>query len=195
MEQPRLGGVVLAGGTGARLGGADKASIEVGGRTLLDRALEAMIDVGEVVVVGDPVPTDRPVTFVREDPVGGGPAAALLAGLRAFAVRPAWVAVLAVDMPGVSPETFRRLGRGQARDGAVLVDGDGRRQTLCAVYVTDALEANRPAYEEEHGLPLHRLLAGLELADVPATGIEARDVDSWEDVRALREHFGPGDGA
>ena len=31
----------------------------------------------EVVVVGDPVPTERPVTFTREDPRHGGPVAAL----------------------------------------------------------------------------------------------------------------------
>ncbi|NJP68904.1 NTP transferase domain-containing protein, partial [Streptomyces spiramenti] len=33
--------VVLAGGAGRRLGGADKAAVRVGGRTLLDRVLTA----------------------------------------------------------------------------------------------------------------------------------------------------------
>src|SRR5690606_7523849 len=80
----RIGAVVLTGGTGARLGGADKASIEIGGLTLLERALDALLDVDDVVVVGEPVRTSRPVTFTREDPAGGGPAAGLLAGLRAF---------------------------------------------------------------------------------------------------------------
>ena len=50
--------VVLAGGTAARMGGADKAGIELGGRTLLQHALDAVVDAVEVVVVGDPVPTD-----------------------------------------------------------------------------------------------------------------------------------------
>ncbi len=68
--------VVLAGGTAARMGGADKAGIELGGRTLLEHALDAVVDAVEVVVVGDPVPTDLPATFVREDPPYGGPAAA-----------------------------------------------------------------------------------------------------------------------
>ena len=36
--------VVLAGGTAARLGGADKASIELHGRTLLTHALDALVD-------------------------------------------------------------------------------------------------------------------------------------------------------
>ena len=43
MEQPPLGAIVLTGGTAVRLDGADKASLEVGGRTLLDRALAKAI--------------------------------------------------------------------------------------------------------------------------------------------------------
>src|SRR6478736_7808849 len=121
--------VVLAGGRGARLEGADKAGIEVGGRTLLAWALDAVVDAREVVVVGDPVPTERPVTFTRESPRYGGPAAALLTGCDALARRPATIGVLAVDMPRVTPYTFRRLHEAaQGRDGAFLTDADGRRQ-------------------------------------------------------------------
>jgi molybdopterin-guanine dinucleotide biosynthesis protein A len=145
-----------------------------------------------VVVVGEPVRTSRPVTFTREDPAGGGPAAGLLAGLRAFAVRPEWVVVLAVDMPGVTAATVRRITAGQHRDGAVLVDAGGRRQPLCAVYVVAALEGNAPSYEQEHGLSIRRLVDGLDLGEVPAEGIEARDVDSWQDLRELREWLAPG---
>ena len=72
--------IVLAGGQAARLGGADKASVEYLGRTLLEHALESLVDADEVVVVGDPVPTTRPVTFTRESPRYGGPVAALLTG-------------------------------------------------------------------------------------------------------------------
>ena len=80
----RVAAVVLAGGTAARMDGADKAAIELRGVTLLERTLSATFTAVEVVVVGDPVPTTRPVTFTVEDPRGGGPAAGLLAGLRAF---------------------------------------------------------------------------------------------------------------
>ncbi len=76
------GAVVLAGGRAARLGGFDKASVEIGGRTLLERALDAVVDAAEVVVVGEQVPTERPVTFVLESPRWGGPVAALLTGRR-----------------------------------------------------------------------------------------------------------------
>ena len=39
VERPELGGVVLTGGAAVRFQGADKASIEVGGATLLEHVL------------------------------------------------------------------------------------------------------------------------------------------------------------
>jgi hypothetical protein len=39
--------------------------------------------------------------------------------------------------------------------------------------------------DDAHGLPLHRLLAPLDLAVVTARPGEARDVDTWADLRDL----------
>lgn len=186
----RLGAVVLAGGTAARLGGADKASIELGGVTLLERALAATMSAVEVVVVGSEVPTSRPVTWTREDPAGGGPAAGLLAGLDRFLRTPDLVCVLAVDMPKVNAGTVARLTWAVEADadvdGAWLVDPDGRQQPLAAVYRASAITSARPgSREDEHGLAVKRLLGGLRLADVATVGDEARDVDSWGDLRDL----------
>jgi molybdopterin-guanine dinucleotide biosynthesis protein A len=188
----RLGAVVLAGGTAARMGGVDKASIELDGVTLLERALAATMSAVEVVVVGRQVPTTRPVTWTLEDPASGGPAAALLAGLDRFLVEPDLVAVLAVDMPRVSAGTVARLTwaveADPAVDGAVLVDRDGRQQPLAAVYRHPALATARPeSYEDQHGLPMHRLVGPMRLVTVPVEGDEAHDVDTWEDLRRLRD--------
>jgi molybdopterin-guanine dinucleotide biosynthesis protein A len=192
---PVVGAVVLTGGGGVRLGGVDKASIEVGGRTLLEHALQALRDVGEIVVVGEQVPTTRPVTFAREDPAGGGPAAGLLAGLGRFGRRPDQVVVLAVDMPAVTTDTVQRLlgaAETEVADGAVLVDAEGRLQYLCAVYSVAALDRARLASGDEaaHGLAMGRLVADLAVTQVPALGSEARDLDTWEDLADLRETFG-----
>jgi molybdopterin-guanine dinucleotide biosynthesis protein A len=181
--------VVLAGGTAVRMGGIDKASVELHGRTLLARALESLVDAREVVVVGEEVRTDRPVTFVVEDPRHGGPVAGLLTGRDALLRTPPLLAVLAVDMPMVTASTFDRLraavggGVGGA-DGARLVDPDGRHP-LALVLRTDRLDAVRPSREGQHGMALRALLAPLDLVDVPTIGAEHRDVDTWEDLRDL----------
>lgn len=182
-----LGAVILSGGTAARLSGADKASIEVHGRTLLEYALDAVVDAGEVVVVGDWVPTNRPVTFTREDPPLGGPAAGVLAGLDAFIALPRQLVVLAVDMPRVTLDTITRLrDAASLRDGAVLVDGSGRR-SLAYVLDTVVLQTRRPAYGSEFGMSLRALIGDMDLAAVPATDGEERDLDTFADLRDLRE--------
>lgn len=179
--------VILAGGRASRLGGVDKSSIELGGRTLLARAIDAVLDAREVVVVGESVPTGRPVRFTVEDPQYGGPVAALLTGRDALQHPTAWLAVLAVDMPRVDPLTFRRLLEAcPGHDGAALVGPDGRRQLLMVLDVA-RLDAVRPDLEAQHGMALHRLLAPLSLAPVPADGDEHRDVDTWSDLRDLAE--------
>jgi molybdopterin-guanine dinucleotide biosynthesis protein A len=178
--------VVLAGGTAARLGGADKASIEHAGRTLLEWALDALLDAAEVVVVGDPVPTTRPVTFTRESPRYGGPVAALLTGRDALLRAPRTLGVLAVDMPRVTAYTFRRLREAAGgHDGAFLADRDGRRQ-LAGVLDVARLDAVRPDHQGQHGMALHRLLSGLDLATIGPEGEEARDIDTWADLRDLQ---------
>lgn len=190
METDTTGAVLLTGGGGVRLDGADKSSIELGGLTLLEHSLGALLDIHEVVVVGDAVPTTRPVTFTREDPTGGGPAAGLLEGLRCFARKPTWVVALAVDMPLVTSLTIRRLREAAEHDGAALIDASGKVQYLCAIYATAALDRSRPSYEDEHGLSMRELVGGLHLEHVPAFGPETRDIDTWADLRDLRETFG-----
>lgn len=193
---PRLGAVILTGGSGVRLGGVDKASIEIDGSTLLEHALAATASAAEVVVVGPEVPTSRPVTWTREEPPGGGPAAGLLAGLGRLMMRPELVCVLAVDLPRFTARTTARLldvldevgTAGPALpDGACLADGTGRRQWLAGVYRLASLEAAAPDSSEAwHGLPVGRLMMPLRLLDVAAVGDEGRDVDTWEDLRHVR---------
>ncbi|MGE5719067.1 MAG: molybdenum cofactor guanylyltransferase [Nocardioidaceae bacterium] len=189
----RLAAVILSGGSGVRLGGVDKASIEIDGLTLLEHALTSTAAAQEVVVVGRELPTTRSVTWTREEPQGGGPAAGLLAGLDALAERPGLVCVLAVDMPRFSARTLGRLvdvlaAEGEDADAVCLVDDENRKQWLAAVYRYDALVAARPEDRSaEHGLSIRRLMLPLRIVAVPAVADEARDVDTWADLRDLRE--------
>lgn len=185
---PSFCAVILAGGQAARLGGVDKASVEVDGRTLLTHTLDAVIDAAEVVVVGEQVHTERPVTFTVESPRYGGPVAALLTGCDALLRATPTVAVLAVDMPRLDAHTVRRLHSAMAAapsaDGAVLVDPSGRRQ-LAFVVSRSRLDEVRPDHEGQHGMALRELLGGLDLVEVRAVGAEHRDVDTWRDLRDI----------
>ncbi|MDQ0405052.1 NTP transferase domain-containing protein [Streptomyces sp. NPDC000349] len=132
--------VVLAGGAARRLGGADKPGLRVGGRALLDRVLAACAGARTTVVVAGPRPTARPVTWAREDPPGGGPLAALAAGLRHTTAE--FVVVLSADLPFLGEPTVARLlsalAAGEA-DGVLLTDAHGRDQPLVAAYRASAV--------------------------------------------------------
>ncbi|TQJ75241.1 NTP transferase domain-containing protein [Streptomyces sp. SLBN-31] len=188
--------VVLAGGAARRLGGADKPGVHVGGRALLDRVLAACADARTTVVVADPRPTPRPVRWTREDPPGGGPLAALDAGLRHTTAEQ--VVVLSADLPFLGAPTVRRLLaalRAGSADGALLTDAGGRDQPLVAAYRRPALHRGLSTLTEEHtgltGLPLRRLTAGLDLTRVPDP-VASFDCDTWDDIATararIREH-------
>ena len=176
--------MVLSGGGATRLDGADKATLEHDGLTLLEHALRALAAASEVVVVGPTVPTSRPVTFTRESPPGGGPLAGVSAGAAALTGSPDLVVVLAVDMPHVTAETVARLVHAadeHDHDGAWLVDSAGRRQLAGAVR-----PALVPAPGDADGVPMRVLMQHDRTVDVVSLGHEADDVDTWADVARLR---------
>lgn len=176
--------MVLAGGRASRFGGRDKTAELVGGRTLLDHVLGALGAAAPVVVVGPRRDTRTEVTWVREDPPGGGPVAALAAGLRVIDTA-ATVAVLAGDLAGVTEATLDRLRAAVgALDGAVLVDQDGREQWLLGVWRAGALRAVLPA--DPAGAAVRRVLGGLRYARVAALPGESVDVDTPADLDRVR---------
>ncbi|MGW9129499.1 NTP transferase domain-containing protein [Streptomyces sp. NPDC055681] len=189
--------IVLAGGAAKRLGGADKPAVRVGGRALLDRVLAACADAASTVVVGGRRPTTRAVTWTREEPQGGGPLAALGAGVRHTSSES--VLVLSADLPFLRESTVEALlvaaGHGD-RDGALCVDQDGRDQPLVAVYRAEPLRRELALLATEHGglagLPLRLLTHELDLARVEAGPLASFDCDTWEDIAAararIREH-------
>ncbi|WBM80051.1 NTP transferase domain-containing protein [Cryobacterium breve] len=82
---------MLAGGRGSRLGGAVKPAVEVAGRTLLSRVLDARTLARRVVIVGPASarsaagPEATGALWALEDPPFGGPVAGIAAGLAALA--------------------------------------------------------------------------------------------------------------
>lgn len=196
LEPAAYDALVLAGGGARRLGGADKPGVRVGGRALLDRVLAACVDARTTVVVADPRPTPRPVLWAREEPTGGGPLAALDAGIRLSTAE--YVVLLSADLPFLDDRTVDELLttlRTSPADGVVLTDADGRDQPLVAAYRTAALRRELAALSERHGrlagLPLRRLTGSLDLTRIFGP-VASFDCDTWDDIAAararIREH-------
>jgi molybdopterin-guanine dinucleotide biosynthesis protein A len=180
--------LILAGGAGRRLAGADKAVLDVGGVRLLDRAIEAVAAAHQIVVVGPwrpTEPTTGDIVFTREQPAGSGPAAALMHGLTR--VDSPIVVVIAVDVPFAAPAVARVLRVLRDRsdcDAAMVVDSGGRRQPLLAAYRTQALKCRAGDWANR---AVRALVGGLSIVEVPAQLLEALDCDTPDDLRRARQ--------
>ncbi len=143
------------------MGSVDKATLRVGGITLLDRVLGAARPVcDQLVVVGPPRPTKVPgVTFVTEDTPGGGPVPAVLAGVEAAAACEV-VLVLATDLPLLTTDGLRRLLDALVgSDGEAVAAADaGGPNPLLAAYRVPALVERIAELGLREGSPASRLL-------------------------------------
>jgi molybdopterin-guanine dinucleotide biosynthesis protein A len=192
-------GLLLTGGESRRMG-VDKATLELGGERLVDRAerlLEAVCL--PVLEVG---PGYTGLEAVREEPPGTGPLAAIAAGGRALRRRehrgPA--IVLAVDLP-LMTEGFLRFLSTFPGDGSVVPFVAGEPQPVCARYSEDALSrADEAVRGGERAIrPFLRTLPDLQWAGPRMWGHVAEegtlsDVDTPDDLRRLGLDASPGEG-
>lgn len=200
---PSYDAIVLAGGSGRRLGGVDKAGLRVGEQTLLDRALDAVAGASKRVVVGPPRALPPGVLSASEEPPGGGPVAAIEAGLAE--VSEPLVVVLACDMPLINPGVVAQMVAAAAGpggrdtealvtatsgsgccDGVLLVDERGHRQPLAAVYCADSLRRAIAGLGTARDAAMRELVAQLGLVELPARPHTTLDCDTWESVARSR---------
>jgi molybdopterin-guanine dinucleotide biosynthesis protein A/uridine kinase len=129
----RVTAVVLAGGASQRFP-PDKLAQLVGDEPLLDRALASLPEDFRVVLVGPAREVARPVIFTTEDPPGGGPAAALIAGVRTALAEPSdAIVTLPADAPlgGRAATTLlSHLESEPSIEAVVGLDAHGREQPL-----------------------------------------------------------------
>ncbi|MFC7464330.1 nitrilase-related carbon-nitrogen hydrolase [Brachybacterium sp. GCM10030252] len=210
--------VVLAGGSSSRLGGEDKTRLRIAGAPVLERVLRAA-PIGRRVVVGPATDDGADLAgrhgahFVREDPPGSGPLAALARGLGELTREDdgesgvdhigtagvQTVLVLGGDMPLLRPETLSALCADSAATGrvAALADGDDRTQYLCAAWPLARLLDALAAVENPEGgwadgslRSLYAQLGEGELTTRAAIGAEATDVDTPESLAEARRAAG-----
>lgn len=180
--------IVLAGGRARRLAGADKPAALVGGRRLLDIALDAVSGARRIVVVGPDRELPAGVLVTRERPAYAGPVAAVAAGVAALEPLERPIVVLASDLPEVTGALVGRLRTELTRSGAPAVfaaDADGRTQYLLGFWTPGAL---RPALAAGADSPMRDLIP----AGAPAVPLDGTaDVDTPDDLAAARRRAAP----
>lgn len=173
--------IVLAGGRARRAGGVDKPGLQVGGRSLVASVVAAAVTVGaaRVIVAGPHRPglaAAAPaggLAFVREDPPGSGPVAALRVAMAE--ARAPLVVLLAGDLPFLTSRQLTPLLAGVAGDGSgedaddgpagvVLLDDTGQPQWLASCWRMAVLAAALAGYR---GYSLRGLLEPLRPVLLP----------------------------
>ncbi len=146
--------------------GSDKALLEFDGRPLVVRVAERLSLVADPVVLASGTPGRLGSLGYREIPdevAGVGPLAGLVAGLADSPHE--LTAVVAVDMPFVSPEVLSLLARLRRDEDAVVPVSAAGQEPLHALYARSAIGPLRSALEEGR-LELRAVLAGLRVREV-----------------------------
>jgi len=186
--------VVLAGGASRRFG-TDKLAADLGAQTLLDHTLAGLAPAYVVIVVGPERPLARPVSFVREQPPGGGPTAGLVAGLRAaLDTGPDAIVVLPGDAPAAGHGAAALLAALSGQDAAVAVDDAGQVQPLQLALRPGAarqlIELAGP--QQGAGQSARRLIARLDPPPrpVPLDPAATFDIDTPDALQTWRLEHG-----
>jgi molybdopterin-guanine dinucleotide biosynthesis protein A len=198
MSEPAggTGAILLAGGRASRMGGVAKPLLEVGGRSLLRSAVDAVRGCAPVTVAAELLDPALDVDWLREEPPFAGPAAAVVAVLASWDRRgmaPAWAVVLACDLshPDAAVAALGQAAVPRDADGVCLVDDGGRPQWLAGRYRVEALRrAAADLTEVARDAPMRALLGGLTLQHVPAAADTVRDIDTWQDLDEARSRAG-----
>lgn len=145
----RIFGLILAGGSGRRLGGVEKALLVVGGQTLLARSVARLSPQVERLALsanGDPALYGFDGPILPDE--GGerlGPMAGLLVGLDWAATNGAsHLVTVSVDTPFVPTDLVRRL---MAAGAPAQARSEGRIHPTCAIWPVDVRANLRAALQ------------------------------------------------
>jgi molybdenum cofactor cytidylyltransferase/nicotine blue oxidoreductase len=180
-------GVVLAAGSGTRMGGP-KAELDVGGYRLLDRAVDALLDGGCAVVVAvvrEGVEAVRAIAVVNPDP-DRGMRSSLVLGLSAaerFDDVEA-IAVTLTDLPGVDAASVATILEAWLPTRIAIGRVGGRRVHPTVMAPAQWREALALAGPDEGAR--RYLAAHPDLLDEVDVAAEPDDLDTPEDLAAWR---------
>lgn len=165
-------GAILSGGSSRRMG-EDKAMIKLGGRPLLDRVVDSLMQqVSSLVIVGGPAEWagDRGLDYRPDAVTGGrGPLAGLLAAFNyASDIKSGseYVFVTATDMPFLPSSLVARLGDACLKGRPVLPRSGGRLQPLAALWPRGLCEKLAAGLRDESMESMKDLYANSDFVEV-----------------------------
>ncbi|MGH7355969.1 MAG: molybdenum cofactor guanylyltransferase [Candidatus Rokuibacteriota bacterium] len=140
ITEVRVTGVIQAGGRSTRMGGRPKALLELGGRRIIERVLDAVAPAVDDVLLVTNTPElygDLGVTMVGDVFPDHGSLGGIYSGLKAASGDCAFT--VACDMPFLHPEVVR-LVVGRAGEGDVVLPRvGGQWETMHAAYAKTCL--------------------------------------------------------
>ncbi len=155
--------------------GRDKALVEFEGEPLVLRVARRLSEVAHPVLLAPGRPGrlgDLGYAEVADASEQAGPLGGIVAGVAASPHD--LIAVVATDMPFVSPSIFRLLAALHAEDDAIVPVVGGNLEPLHAVYARSSLPALRAALRARR-LELRVVLQALRRRDVPESSWRAAD--------------------
>ena len=185
----QLSAMILTGGSSTRFG-SDKSQAKFGAHSLIEKLLITLPPEIDIVIVGPQlISATREIKYTQEHPLGGGPVAAIAAGLKC--IDSEFVAIIATDMPfasailAVLTENFP-----ETEDAVIPLDSVGIPQPLCALYRTDALVKALTELGSTQSQSMRNLIQNLLVKELQLEAAVQRillDVDTPSDLeRAIR---------
>ncbi|MFW5934122.1 MAG: nucleotidyltransferase family protein [Actinomycetota bacterium] len=198
--------IILAAGRGQRFGGGTKQLAELAGRPLVAHAVEAAVEARAariLVVVGHDgqavadaareAAGDTPVEVVVNPDHAAGQGTSVAAGARAVAAAPTLpdaVVVLLADQPGIRPETVRTVAAAVTTGASAARASYADRPSHPVAFGPQVLDRLTTLTGDEGA---RQLLDELDVVHVLVAGLAPHDVDTPDDLAALRgQRVGPG---
>lgn len=184
----QITGLVLAGGRGERMGGADKGWVQYRGRPMIEWVVERFRpQVGQLLISANRnLERYAALAHVVTDADAGatdtyaGPLAGVLAGLHC--AQTDWIAIVPCDAPHLPTDLVLRLAGAVGTADAACVRVDGRLQPVFAL-VRRSTSASLQNHFAAGGRAMHRWLESLAAVAVEFDDAAAfRNINSAEDA-------------
>jgi len=180
--------IILCGGRGRRLGGVDKALVDLGGKPLVQHVIERLEPQVDAIVLSGP---RDPVQYrqfgypvIGDEDSDQGPLAGIISAFAA--VETIWLLTTPVDTPFLPPDLVTSLASPCWFGGAAVVRAGGHRQNLAMLLNLARFEALADYYESG-GRAVHRWLTANDVEEVEFPAAAFFNVNTPDDLQRARE--------